>query len=67
MKKVVFLTGATGVMGMQTVKKFMDHTEEFELRVLARPSEVNYKKLAPYEDNLKIIWGNLMDYELLSR
>ena len=67
MKKVVFLTGATGVMGTQTVKKFMEHTDEFELRVLARPSEVNDQKLAPYGDNIKIIWGNLMDYDLLSR
>ncbi len=67
MKKVVFLTGATGVMGMQTVKKFMDHTDEFELCVLARPSEANYQKLAPYGDKIKIIWGNLMDYDLMSR
>lgn len=67
MKKIVFLTGATGIMGMETVKKFMDHTDEFELRVLARPSESNYEKLAPFGDRVKIIWGNLMDYELLSR
>ena len=67
MKKVVFLTGATGIMGMETVKRFMDHLDEIELRVLARPSEINYEKLKPYEDKIQIIWGNLMDYDLMSR
>ena len=57
MKKVVFLTGATGIMGMETVKRFMDHLDEIELRVLARPSEINYEKLKPYEDKIQIIWA----------
>ena len=39
MKKTVFLTGGTGTMGKETIKKFMENKEEFILRVLARPSE----------------------------
>lgn len=66
MKKTVFLTGGTGIMGMETIRKFMDHTDEFELRVFARPSEVNYEKLSEFGDNIKVIWGNLMDFDLVS-
>lgn len=66
MKKVVFLTGATGTMGTQTVKKFMDYTDEFELRVLARKTPVNEEKLAPYADRLTIIWGDLLDFDQMT-
>ncbi|WP_394526083.1 NAD-dependent epimerase/dehydratase family protein [Lacrimispora sp. JR3] len=66
MKKIVFLTGATGQMGMETVKKFMENVDEFTLRVLARESETNKKKLAPFDGKLEIIWGDLKDDEKLA-
>ena len=65
MEKVVFLTGATGGMGMETLKKFMESTDEFKLRVLARPSEANKKKLALYGDKIEIVWGDLKDDDKL--
>lgn len=61
MKKLVFLTGATGTMGQETIKKFMENKDEFTLRVLARQSEKNKKILAPYEKDIEIIWGDLKD------
>lgn len=61
MKKIVFLTGATGTMGQETVKKFMENKEEFTLRVLARPSEKNKKILEPYQKDFEIIWGEIKD------
>lgn len=66
MKKIVFLTGATGTMGQETVKKFMENKEEFTLRVLARPSEKNKKILEPYQKDLEIIWGDLKDDDKLT-
>ena len=61
MKKTVFLTGATGGMGKETIIKFMENTEEFTLRVLARPSAKNNEILAPYKDKIEIVWGDLQD------
>lgn len=65
MKKIVFLTGATGTMGKETVKKFMESKELFTLRVLARPSEKNKQILAPYAKDIEIIWGDLKDDDKL--
>ena len=64
-KKLVFLTGATGTMGMESLKKFMENQDKFTLRVLARPSEANKAKLAPYQDKIEIIWGDLNEPEAL--
>ena len=66
MKKVVFLTGGTGGMGTETIKKMIENPDEIELRVLARDSEKNREKLAVYGDKIKVIWGDLLDFDLLS-
>ena len=47
MKKKVLLTGATGTMGWQAMIRFLEHKDELDLTVFARPSEVNKEKLAP--------------------
>ena len=66
MKKKVLLTGATGTMGWQAMIRFLEHKDELDLTVFARPSEVNKEKLAPYADQMNIIWGDLNDYDLVS-
>ena len=60
-KKIVFLTGATGAMGFETLKEFMKYPDRFELRLLVRPSRKNKKKLAHFmnERGLHIVWGDL--------
>lgn len=67
MKKIVFLTGGTGGMGTETIKKMIENPDEIELRVLARDSEKNRQKLAVYGDKIKVIWGDLLDFDLLSQ
>lgn len=61
----IFLTGATGVMGQQTLHALLSPSmaeEDFEITVLARPSKKNRKKLAPFiEKGVKVIWGDLTD------
>lgn len=61
----VFLTGATGVMGQQTLHALLApsrESENFEVTVLARPSKKNKKKLQPFiEKGVKVIWGDLLD------
>lgn len=66
MKKTVFLTGATGIMGMEAVKRFVEYPDEIELYALARPSKKNEEKLAPYADKMHIVWGDLTDFDLLT-
>lgn len=63
MKKNVFLTGATGTMGWAGLQELLQHPEQYNVTVLARKSPKNEKKLAPFKDKIRIVWGDLMKYE----
>ncbi len=63
MKKIVFLTGATGTMGYAGMLEILRYPECYTLRVLARPSGKNKKLLAPLQDKVEIVWGDLTVYE----
>lgn len=59
----VTITGGTGVMGYRTLQEFIKYPDEFEIRLLARDSKKNRKKLAPYIDRygVEVVWGDLMN------
>lgn len=62
MKKRVFITGATGTMGMATLREFKKRNlDNIEITVLARETGKNKKKLKPFAKlpGFRIIWGNL--------
>lgn len=59
----VFLTGATGTMGWAAVGEFLKHTDRYNLTVLALPSKKNIRKLTPYKDSIRIVWGDLCNYD----
>lgn len=62
MKKRIFLTGATGIMGMQGLLRLMEYPERYEITVLARPTSKNHKKLVFFEaKGGRVIWGDLLD------
>lgn len=61
--KRVFITGATGNMGFATLQEFMNRRDRFEITVLARKSKKNEKLLAPYMDQIRVVWGDLTCYE----
>lgn len=65
MKKTIFLTGATGNMGWAGFKELYARKDEFNIRILARKSPKNIKKLSPYMDDpsVTVIWGDLTVYE----
>jgi len=67
MKKVVFLTGATGTMGFETLKKLLENQDDLHVRVLARDSKKNREMLAPYLDNIELLWGDLKDDDVLKQ
>ena len=64
-KKTVFLTGATGNMGWAGFKELYSRKDEFDIRILARKSNKNIKKLSPYMDDpsVTIVWGDLTVYD----
>ena len=65
MKKTVFITGATGNMGWAGFQELYRRKEKFNIRILARDSKKNRKKLAPYiaDPSVTVIWGDLMKYQ----
>ena len=69
--KNIFLTGATGVMGMKGMHEILslrDKGEHLMLTVLARPGKRNEKKLQPFIDKgVRVIWGDLLDPDVIER
>ena len=66
MKTTVFLTGATGTMGYAGMMEILRRPDQYDLRILARPSKKNKELLAPLTANhspLTVIWGDLTKYE----
>lgn len=67
----MFLTGATGVMGMAGLHSLMQaefNGEKLAVSVLARPSDKNRKKLARFEkEGVDVIWGDLLDEDDVRR
>ncbi len=63
MKKKVFLTGATGTMGWEGLKELLRYPDRYDVTILARKSPKNERKLAPVADRIRIVWGDLMNYD----
>lgn len=65
MEKTVFLTGASGNMGQETLKQLLSRSERFSVVALVLPTEKDKKIMLSYQGNanLKIIWGDLTKYE----
>lgn len=68
MKKKIFLTGATGVFGSETLKRLLERTDIFEVTTLVRPSSKNKKFMSGFrQDGLRIIWGDLLDADAVAQ
>lgn len=65
MKKRVFLTGATGVMGGAGLQELDKLSDLFDIVLLVRPSLKNRMKMRPYErkSHITIVWGDLTCYD----
>lgn len=63
-KRRILLTGATGIMGFETLKQLLTE-EQLQLTLLVRPSKKNRKKLKAYlnDERVRIVWGELQRYE----
>ena len=65
MKKTVFLTGSTGTMGRAAFKELYERRDMYNIVLLNRGSKKNKEMFKKYEydPSVKIIWGDLMNYE----
>lgn len=52
-------------MGWAGFQEILKKKDRFDIRIIARPSKKNIKKLAPYssDPSVTIIWGDLLNYE----
>lgn len=63
MKKRIFLTGATGLMGWATLQELLKKSDKFDITVLVRNSKTNREKMTPLAGNVNIVWGDLTRYD----
>lgn len=66
-KKRVFLTGATGTMGMQAMIRILEHSDLLSLTVLVRDSKKNRKLMKRFQDRVEVIYGDLRDAAAVAR
>ncbi len=67
-KKVVLVTGATGIMGQETMKQLLSRSNRFKVRALARGSEKNRALMKKFAcPSLEVIWGDMADYDTIKR
>lgn len=69
-RPIVFMTGASGGMGMASLRQMLpDVGERYDLVVLVRDSDKNHAEMAPFEgtDGLTIVWGDLSSKDDLRR
>ena len=67
MKKRVFISGASGVMGKSTISQMCEHLDKLEILALVRPSKKNKKQMKKYKNKIKIVWGDILDYEIVKK
>ena len=67
--RTIFLTGATGVMGGEGLRRIAEVPGRYKIRLLVRPSKTNHKKLAPYLDreDVTVVWGDLLNADDVKR
>ena len=68
-RKTVFITGATGTMGLETVKRFLTRQDRFKLKLLVFDSKKDRRIITPYRrnKNVKVYYGNLKDPDLVEK
>ena len=56
------MTGATGTMGWAGLQELLKYPENYDVTILARPSRKNVRKLMPLAGQIRVVWGDLLNY-----
>jgi len=66
-KKKILLTGASGTIGKEILNLLYKKKEHYEISLLLRDSKKNNKLIRRYRRDIKVFWGNLLNYEDVRR
>ena len=61
----ILITGATGNIGIELLRQLKVSNQLSGISVFARNSKKNRKKLKPYQNEISLFWGDLMDADSL--
>jgi nucleoside-diphosphate-sugar epimerase len=67
MRKTILLTGATGSVGIETLRELIRQREGYQIRVLCLDAPQERKILGPYLNQIQTIWGDLRDPAAVER
>lgn len=62
--KSILLTGASGTVGYEVLKQLVD-LPGFEITVFDKKSPISAKKLEPYKDKIKLLYGDITESKAL--
>jgi len=65
--KRILITGACGAVGLETLKELVKISGKFKIRVLDLPGKKNRRILAPYKNNIEIIYGSVTDISAVEK
>jgi nucleoside-diphosphate-sugar epimerase len=67
MKKTILLTGATGSVGLETLRELIRRKERYNIRVFSLDNPIERKILQPFTGQIEIIWGDLRNPDDVNR
>ena len=67
MRKRVFISGVTGTMGSAGLSYLIKHLDKLDIVTLVRPTNKNKEMMNQYEEDIEIIWGDLVVYQDVKR
>jgi nucleoside-diphosphate-sugar epimerase len=65
--KNILITGASGAVGFELVSQLCRTKTDHQISVIVRDSKRNKKKLSPFENEIKIFYGDLLRKETLNK
>jgi nucleoside-diphosphate-sugar epimerase len=63
MKPVILLTGATGSVGLETLRELLRRSDRYRVRVFSLDTPQERAILQPFEKRIEIVWGDLRSPE----
>jgi len=62
-KPQILLTGASGTIGQEVLKQFVQQRDKFGITVFDIKTKTSLKKLSPFKKEIKIVYGDISNYD----